>query len=206
MSGKAIDRQRQHADIHQRDGQAAECFGDGFAAQAVARLGDQQHRQHIADAAAKTKAKAFAKGKGLGALHQHRAQHAAVQRGQRHDAQQLGAAGQAAQQPQHQMLCQTHHSDAGDIHQRAQLGAVIQRGNEPPGNKCHRCYQHLRDAQHRAEQRAAGAVVPHQLHHAGHAQCTGKDSVLCKNSQQCIAEKHCRGAYNFLHGSRSTSF
>ena len=30
MSGKAIDRQRQHADIHQRDGQAAECFGDGF--------------------------------------------------------------------------------------------------------------------------------------------------------------------------------
>lgn len=55
MSGKAIDRQRQHADIHQRDGQAAECLGDGFAAQAVARLGDQQHRQHIAKAAAKPK-------------------------------------------------------------------------------------------------------------------------------------------------------
>ena len=97
--------------------------------------------------------------------------------------------------------------DAGDIHQRAQLGAVIQRGNEPPpGKESHRRHQHLRDAQHHAEQGAAGAVVPHQLHHAGHAQCTGKDSVLCKNSQQCIAEKHRRSAYNFLHGSRSASF
>ena len=172
----------------------------------MARLGDQQHRQHITDAAAKTKAKAFAKGKALGAFHQHRAQHAAVQRSQRHDAQQLGAAGQAAQQPQHQMLRQTHRGDAGDIHQRAQLGAVIQRGNEPAGKKCHGCYQDLRDTQHHAEQNAAGAVVPHQLHHAGHTQCTGKDSVLCKNSHQCIAEKHCRAAYNFLHGSRSASF
>lgn len=169
-------------------------------------LGDQQHRQHIAKAAAKAKAKALAKGKGLGALHQHRAQHAAVQRGQRHDAQQLAAVGQTAQQPQHQMLGQTHQRNAGDIHQRAQLGAVIQRGNEPAGNKRHWRYQQLRDAQQRAEQCAAGAVVPHQLHHAGHAQCTGKDSVLCKNSQQCIAEKHCRAAYNFLHGSRSASF
>ena len=67
MSGKAIDCQRQHADIHQRDGQAAECLGDGSAAQAVARFGDQQHRQHIAKAAAKAKAKALAKGKALGA-------------------------------------------------------------------------------------------------------------------------------------------
>ena len=56
MAGKAIDGQRQHADVHQRDGQAAECLGDSFAAQAVARLGDQQHRQHIAKAAAKAKA------------------------------------------------------------------------------------------------------------------------------------------------------
>ena len=157
-------------------------------------------------AAAKAKAKALAKGKALGALHQHRAQHAAVQRGQRHDAQQLGAAGQAAQQPQHQMLCQTHHGNAGNIHQRAQLGAVFQRDDPAAGIPGQRGHQHLRDAQHHAEQRAAGAVVPHQLHHAGHAQCTGKDSVLCKNSQQCIAEKHCRAAYNFLHGSRSTSF
>ena len=36
MSGETIDRQCQHADIHQRDGQAAECFRDGLAAQAVA--------------------------------------------------------------------------------------------------------------------------------------------------------------------------
>ena len=113
---------------------------------------------------------------------------------------------QALRQPQHGVLQNAHHGNAGNIHQRAQLGAVIQRGNEPPGKKSHRRHQHLRDAQHHAEQRAAGAVVPHQLHHAGHAQCTGKDSVLCKNSQQCIAEKHCRAAYNFLHGSRSTSF
>ena len=33
------------------------------------------------------------------------------------------------------MLRQTHHGNAGNIHQRAQLGAVIQRGNEPPGKK-----------------------------------------------------------------------
>ena len=58
MSGETIDRQGQHADIHQRDGQAAECFRDGLAAQAVAGFRDQQHRQHIAKAAAKAKAKA----------------------------------------------------------------------------------------------------------------------------------------------------
>lgn len=38
MSGETIDRQCQHADIHQRDGQAAECFRDGLAAQALAGL------------------------------------------------------------------------------------------------------------------------------------------------------------------------
>ena len=43
MAGKAVDGQRQHTDIDQGDGQAAKCFGDGLAAQAVARLG-HQHR------------------------------------------------------------------------------------------------------------------------------------------------------------------
>ena len=36
MSGKTIDRQCQHTDVHQCDGQAAEGFRDGLAAQAVA--------------------------------------------------------------------------------------------------------------------------------------------------------------------------
>ena len=57
MSGETIDCQCQHADIHQRDGQAAEGFRDGLAAQAVAGFRYQQHCQHIAKAAAKAKAK-----------------------------------------------------------------------------------------------------------------------------------------------------
>ena len=48
MAGKAVDGQRQHTDIDQGDGQAAECFGDGLAAQAVARLGHQHHSQQVA--------------------------------------------------------------------------------------------------------------------------------------------------------------
>ena len=91
MSGETIDRQCQHADIHQRDGQAAECFRDGLAAQAVAGFRYQQHRQHIAKAAAKAKAKALPQRKALGALHQYSAQHTAIQARQRHDAQQCAA-------------------------------------------------------------------------------------------------------------------
>ena len=91
MAGKAVDGQRQHTDIDQGDGQAAECFRDGLAAQAVAGFRYQQHRQHIAKAAAKAKAKALPQRKALGALHQHRTQHAAVDRRQRQDAEQLAA-------------------------------------------------------------------------------------------------------------------
>ena len=45
MSGKTIDGQRQHADVDERDGQAAERRRDGPAAQAVPRLRDQQDSQ-----------------------------------------------------------------------------------------------------------------------------------------------------------------
>ena len=48
MAGKAINGQRQHADIDQCDGQAAECFRDGLAAQAVACFRHQKHGKHIA--------------------------------------------------------------------------------------------------------------------------------------------------------------
>ena len=47
MSGKTIDCQCQHTDVHQCDGQAAKGFRDGLAAQAVAGFRYQQHRQHI---------------------------------------------------------------------------------------------------------------------------------------------------------------
>ena len=50
MSGKAIDGQRQHADVDERDGQAAERRRDGPAAQAVPRLRDQQDSQQVAQA------------------------------------------------------------------------------------------------------------------------------------------------------------
>ena len=59
MAGKAIDGQRQHADVHQRDGQAAERGGDSLAAQAVLGLCDQQHSQQVAHAAAKAEAAAM---------------------------------------------------------------------------------------------------------------------------------------------------
>ena len=59
MAGKAINGQRQHADVHQRDGQAAERGGDSLAAQAVLGLCDQQHSQQVAHAAAQAKAQAL---------------------------------------------------------------------------------------------------------------------------------------------------
>ena len=68
MAGKAVDGQRQHTDIDQGDGQAAECFGDGLAAQAVARLGHQHHSQQVAQAAAQAKADGLRQRKALGAI------------------------------------------------------------------------------------------------------------------------------------------
>ena len=68
MAGKAVDGQRQHTDINQGDGQAAECFGDGLAAQAVARLGHQHHSQQVAQAAAQAKADGLRQRKALGTL------------------------------------------------------------------------------------------------------------------------------------------
>ena len=103
MSGKAINGQRQHSDIHQCDGQAAECCRDGFTAQAVAGFRDQKHCQHIAQAAAHAKAQALPQRKGLGALYQHGAQHTAVETGQRYDAEQLAAVGQRSAQQQKQL-------------------------------------------------------------------------------------------------------
>ena len=61
MSGKAVDRQRQHADIHQRDGQSPERLRDGLAAQTVAGFRHQHHSQHITKAAAKAEKAAAAK-------------------------------------------------------------------------------------------------------------------------------------------------
>ena len=62
MAGKAVDGQRQHTNIDQRDGQAAECFGDGLAAQAVARFRHQHNGQQITQAAAQTKADGLGQG------------------------------------------------------------------------------------------------------------------------------------------------
>ena len=68
MSGKAIDGQRQHADIDERDGQAAERRRDGPAAQAVPCLRDQQDSQQVAQAAAQAKPQGLAQRKALGAI------------------------------------------------------------------------------------------------------------------------------------------
>ena len=57
-----------------------------------------------------------------------------------------------------------------------------------------------------AEQPAAGAVIPHQLHQTGHAQCAGKDGILGKHGQHRIAKEHHPGIHNISHCSPSASF
>ena len=186
--------------------QAAERGGDSLAAQAVLGLCNQQHSQQVAQAAAQAKAQALHQRKALGALHQHGAQHAAVQGCSGHDAQQLARNGQPAAQAEHQLFGGADHGNGGHIRQRAQLGAVFQRHDPAAGIPGQRGHQHLRDAQLQAEQPAAGAVIPHQLHQTGHAQCAGKDGILGKHGQHRIAKEHHPGIHNISHYSPSASF
>ena len=202
MSRKTVNGQRQHPDVDEGDGQAPECRGDGPAAQAVAGFRHQQHGQQVSQAAAKAEAHGLAQRKALGALHQHRAQHAAVDGGQGQNAQQLAAAG-PFDEPQHQMLKQADHGQAGHIDQRTQLGAVGQRGQNAARIVSQRSHQHLRHAQQQRKPPAVGAVVTHQLHQTGNAEAAGEDGVLGKNGQHRIAEENAYGMHHITHARGS---
>ena len=147
MAGKTVDRQRQHPDIDQGDGQPPERLRDRPAAQAALGLRDQQHSQQITQAAAQAKAQRLHQRKALGAGYQHRAQHAAVQRRQGQDADHLPVIRHRQhlqQPPQHQ----ADHRHTAQEHQRPQRRPAGQRGQQAARQLCQRCYQHLGDAEH----------------------------------------------------------
>ena len=94
----------------------------------------------------------------------------------------------------------------GCVREWLALGTVCQRRDPAAGIPCKGRYQNLGDAQLHTEQPAAGAVIPHQLHQTGHAQCAGKDGILGKHGQHRIAKEHHPGIHNISHCSPSASF
>ena len=202
MAGKAIDGQRQHTDVDQRDGQAAKRFRDGPAAQTILGFRHQHDGQQIAEAAAKAEADGLFQRKALGALDQNGAQHAAVHGSDGQDADELAAA-QALGQLQDHQLKQADHRDARKIYHRAKLGAVGQRGEEAARIKGQRSHQYLRDAEHQREPPAAGPLVADQLDKAGNAEAAGEDGILGKDGQHRVAEEHAHKMQHFAHSFSS---
>ena len=191
MSGETIDCQCQHADIHQRDGQAAECFRDGLAAPGGGGLPLPAAPPAHSRAAAAAKAKALPQRKALGALHQYSAQHTAVQARQRHDAQQCAAVRQASRQPQHGVLQNTprqcwQYTPAGAAERTVASSAIRLPAYHAKGVTS-TCVMH--------------SCIPNSqlLVRSSLTSCTRRetpsarmeDGVLREHRQQCMAEEHC---------------